>query len=294
MPQVSPAKNWCFTLNNYTAEEQTTILNAPGLHYLVIGREVGESGTRHLQGFLQLVDKKRPNQVKAILGTDRVHLEKARGTPVQAADYCKKDGDYQEVGELRGATSGEKRTRDDLAIEYSEAIKRGGVDGITEFADSNPGVYAFSGHTLLRNYQAAILPKLRPECSVTWIVGPPGVGKSHSAWSKYPTAFSKEPRNKWWTGYLGQEQVIIDDLGKDSIDITHLLRWFDKWPVSVETKGGNMGLLASKFIVTSNFRPDEIYPYHDQLPALLRRMRVVEKNARDDVVFDVDYISGEE
>lgn len=274
MSQVPPSKNWCFTLNNYNDEELRRIVNSEGVHYLIIGKEVGEGGTPHLQGYVQLVAKKRPNQIKTILGTERVHLEKARGTPSQASDYCKKDGDYQEIGELRGGTRKDKRSRDELAEEYTEAVKRGGKDGITEFAESNPGVYAWSGHTLLRNYQSAIVPVLRPDCDVTWIYGPPGTGKSHYAWTRYPNAFSKEPRNKWWTGYLGQKEVIIDDLGKDSIDITHFLRWFDKWPVSVETKGGNMGLLASTFVVTSNFKPGDIFLFHSQLPALLRRIKV--------------------
>jgi len=42
------AKHWCFTINNYTAEEATP--DTSQFFYLVIGKEVGENNTPHLQG----------------------------------------------------------------------------------------------------------------------------------------------------------------------------------------------------------------------------------------------------
>lgn len=101
----NPAKRWCFTVNNPTNEEQSALRNnAPPegstYSYLVFGREVGESGTPHLQGFLILETKLRLRQVKQLSGLQRAHLEVSRGTPQEAATYCKKDGDYDEYGEL--------------------------------------------------------------------------------------------------------------------------------------------------------------------------------------------------
>lgn len=95
------AKRWCFTINNYTAVEQQAILDsADNFDYLILARERGDSGTPHLQGFLILSTKLRLNGVKALPGFRRAHLEAARGTPKQASDYCKKDGDYEEFGTL--------------------------------------------------------------------------------------------------------------------------------------------------------------------------------------------------
>lgn len=95
------AKRWCFTINNYTdAELQAILDSADSFDYLVVGRERGDSGTPHLQGFCILQTKLRLRNVKALPGFQRAHLEVSRGTPKEASDYCKKEGDYEESGTL--------------------------------------------------------------------------------------------------------------------------------------------------------------------------------------------------
>lgn len=109
--------------------------------------------------------------------------------------------------------------------------------------------------------------------------GPTGSGKSRRAWSEtaslgLPT-YSKDPRTKFWCGYRGQELVVIDEF-RGGIDIAHLLRWFDRYPCSVETKGGSTPLCATKFWITSNLHPRDWFPELDGATylALERRLQI--------------------
>lgn len=88
----SPSYRWCFTLNNYTDNEVKTLkANVPkyckkGL----IGKEKGESGTPHLQGFVSFIKKTRtPSKV---LGIPRGHFERCKGSDLENIRYCEKDG----------------------------------------------------------------------------------------------------------------------------------------------------------------------------------------------------------
>ena len=95
---------WCFTLNNPTEPETVALAqsgienNAQRIEYLIVGRETSASGTPHLQGFVIFTSAIGLSTVKTRLGSDRFHLEVTRGKSHQAADYCKKEGDFDEYG----------------------------------------------------------------------------------------------------------------------------------------------------------------------------------------------------
>lgn len=97
---MSRSRSWCFTLNNYVQEDEARLRAlAPEVGYLIFGREIGENGTPHLQGYIFFKNAIALRSAKAKI-SDRAHLESSRGTPKQASDYCKKDGNYEEYGEL--------------------------------------------------------------------------------------------------------------------------------------------------------------------------------------------------
>ena len=88
--QISPSKKWCFTLNNYTDEIISSIVPTfcNNCKTAFFSKEVGESGTPHLQGYCEFSKKVRP---LSIFKSTLFHWEKARGTFMDNYEYCTKD-----------------------------------------------------------------------------------------------------------------------------------------------------------------------------------------------------------
>jgi len=288
MPRL-PSR-YSFTLNNYTEYEYSSLQRSleSSCKYAILGREVGERGTPHLQGYCIFTTGCSFNTVKDRLNP-RVHVEVSRGSPRENRRYCRKDGEYWEHGECpnSGPSTGAGPNRDELSTEFNTAMVEG-RRGLVRFATERPGTWIFHGHVMLRNYYELQDSVQRDSISVDWFFGPPGSGKSRRAHETLPEAYIKDPRTKWWNGYKLETDCIIDDFGPGGIDINHLLRWFDRYKCHVETKGGMLPLHATKFIVTSNFHPRQLFRNfnfsnnvseeceHPQMDALLRRITVIE------------------
>ncbi len=92
--QIAPSKKWCFTLNNWIQQDVDNLMEiersiVPRLQF---SSETGDTGTPHLQGWLEFAQKKRPQKFMAqIMGHSRMHWEKMRGSIVQNIGYCSKD-----------------------------------------------------------------------------------------------------------------------------------------------------------------------------------------------------------
>lgn len=234
--------------------------------YHVFGYEVGDNGTPHIQGFIQVEKPKALTAMKKLF--PRAHLEAMKGTPEQASDYCKKGGDYVEKGEMT-----KQGQRNDL----KQAIQliRGGTDGRT-VADQCPEVWVRYGRGLRDLTLMLQQPYSHDSCRGHWYVGRPGTGKSRTA-REYPNIYLK-PQNKWWDGYNGEEVVVLDDLDKGGECLGHLLKiWTDRYACTGETKGGTVHLRHKSFIVTSNFRMDQLWE-GEMLAALMRRFVVRDFN----------------
>jgi len=98
---VIQSKSFCFTLNNYTDDDivrLSKLFEDGSVDYMIYGKEVGESGTPHLQGYVRFPKKKRIKGVKNLIG-EECHVEATRNVEA-AINYCKKDNDFTEFGEL--------------------------------------------------------------------------------------------------------------------------------------------------------------------------------------------------
>lgn len=113
-PPRNPTKGrkWCFTLNNYTEEELGTLISdieqVDGRY--IIGEEVGEQGTAHLQGFIEWKNARAFGAMKKLL--PKAHWEKAKGSLEQNKKYCEKDGKFH--------TNIPLKRRDRMLLTYAE------------------------------------------------------------------------------------------------------------------------------------------------------------------------------
>jgi len=284
--QSAPAVAWCFTLNNPIEEEITnlnTVLNGAEVKYAVYQKEEGDSGTPHLQGYLEMSSKKRLASVKRLLGTDRIHLEKRKGTRDQARTYCKKEdtrlAEPVEFGIWRHSdkTTGLSRLVDGL---------RNGKT-LADVAREEPETF-IQYHNGIRKWHALTLTSAKQAENVRglWLYGQPGIGKSHKAREISGDNLYLKSQNKWWDGYTGETHVVLDDLDKGGACLGHYLKiWSDKWSCTGEIKGGVVNLEHDHFIVTSNYHPADLWPDDPpMLQAIMRRFVIKEGTQRGSVV----------
>jgi len=240
---------------------------------MIIGKEVGEEGTAHLQGYVCFKKKLRFNAVKKLL--PRAHLEVTRGTPQSAAEYCKKEGNYAEDGILpksQGAAGG-KATQ----TKYRNTIQYARERNLEKIEEEAPDMYLRFYSTIKRIGKdnppvVQDLDVLDNEC----FYGEPYTGKSRTAIRENPGFYDKS-LNKWWEGYQDQEVALIDDLDKETAKWmgNFLKRWADHYPFPAEEKFGAKVLRPRRIIVTSNYSIDELFGHDEQLcKALKRRFKV--------------------
>lgn len=94
-------RGFVFTINNYTDNDIAAVMQeATECEYLIAGFEVGKSGTPHIQGYMYYKNQRYLTGVLKNTALIRAHIEVAKGNSKQNYDYCTKDGDFWESGEL--------------------------------------------------------------------------------------------------------------------------------------------------------------------------------------------------
>lgn len=268
------SKRYVWTLNNYTNDELTHLegISDNDVQYLVYGKEVGAGGTPHLQGFVVLRSRLRLGGVKRVLGLQRGHIEVARGSDEQAADYCKKEHDYREVGSLQGTGQG---ARNDLA-QMQKMLDAG--EDLRDVASAHFGSFLRYNRGIERYVSLRAVPRdWRTQVIYLW--GPPGSGKTRGAYDEAKrlcggsVCFLSDPTLGWFDGWRQNcKGVILDDFdGRPSISL--LLRLFDRYPMRVSVKGAYYEWNPRIVWVTSNYSLEHWYGNQgEHYQALLRRI----------------------
>jgi len=268
-------RNWVFTINNpEDLDLPTWEWMTPDVKFAIYQKECGEEGTIHLQGYVEFASAIRLPQVKRLL--PRAHLEKRRGNRQQAIEYCTKldtrvpgsepcvFGWHGTVEEL--LNSFKKKKKNKSLLRMKEMIDEGQSE--LQLAEEDFGTWSRSFRALERYRRLKTKPR-NHETEVIVIQGPTGTGKSRYALEQYPDAYWKQ-RSNWWDGYGTEETVIIDEFyGWLPFDL--LLRLCDRYPLLVESKGGQIQMVATRVVITSNAIPSLWYK-NVYFPAFIRRV----------------------
>lgn len=273
--QINRARGWCFTLNNpEEADIEFVKAKLVDAEFVVVGHEVGEQGTPHLQGYVFFSKRLCFNKVKRLLphGT---HIEAAKGSPAQNHRYCSKDGNIV----FTKGTCPRQGGRKDVADVRIELRAGKGMAEIVDDPRFNLQCVKLA-ETWLRHHA----PKRSEPTRGLWIWGPTGSGKSRAAYTWARDKLGTEPypakeTSKWWDGYVGQEVVVVDDVRTGWSRFEFMLRLVDRWPLSVATKGGFTEFNAKWVIFTSNYHPHDLWQDGVKLvdwAAFHRRIRIVQ------------------
>lgn len=229
--------------------------------------EVGEeTGYRHWQLVVVFQKKVRLRKVKEVFGD--YHAELSRSAAANLYVW-KEDTAVAGTRFQLGNFPLSKANAEDWEKIWDHA-KAGQIDLIP------PDVRLRYLGSILRVHQHYLNP-VAVERSTVVYWGSTGVGKSRRAWQEAGLeAYPKDPRSKFWDGYRGQLHVVVDEF-RGGIDIAHLLRWLDRYPVIVEVKGTSTVLSATKFWFTSNLHPRDWYRdlNSETFSTLERRLEIV-------------------
>lgn len=225
-----------------------------------------ETGYLHWQILVGFPSKKSLRQVRELFSVG--HFEPTRSDAADA--YVHKE-----------------RTRDGEPFEFGKkSVRRNNEndwEGIKEMAKKGE-LDSVPADVYIRYYRTLVCiaaDNAVPEGIVKTVYvfyGKTGTGKSRRAWEEAgPAAYGKDPRTKFWCGYRGNVNVVIDEF-RGGIDIGHMLRWLDRYPVNIEVKGASRPLMAQKIWITSNLHPMNWYVDLDfeTKDALMRRLQITE------------------
>lgn len=231
----SRSQFWVFTRNNYTEVDLallSTLVSEKKATYLGFGKEVGERGTRHLQGYIEFPTRLRFTQVKALL--PGCWLDTRRGTAQQADEYCQKEGDYISYGTRSQPQQGRRKDLERVAtlVKEGASLKRIAAEEPEAFIKYHKGIATLKTFLQVMHFEVKNGPWKWPQptdITTLVIVGPTGIGKTEFAKSLLPKALFIRHLDRLLE-YQSEEYegIIFDDMAFTHMHREaqiHLLDW---------------------------------------------------------------------
>lgn len=267
-----------FTWNNYDKDFENDLeienyfKNLPHIKGYVIGKEIGEKGTPHLQGVVRFSNPKSFNTLREYFKNN--HIEKVIDLK-SSINYCMKDNDFIEFGDM-GLNAG-KRT--DLT-DFRDAI----IDGYSdlELLEEYPNqffrfqdkIQVIREMTLFDYYSK----NNRTDLKVIYLGGMTGAGKTSFVYQLYniTDVYRVSDYTHPFDNYKGEKVLVLDEFNS-SLPISLMLNLLDIYPMQLPARYRNKMACFETVFIISNKDFDEQYSnikeqYKQQWYALKRRI----------------------
>ncbi|QCW23680.1 MAG: replication-associated protein [Circoviridae sp.] len=223
--------------------------------YLCVCSESHQDGGEHRHVFLRL--RERRDQVCR--------------RPKEALEYVKKGDRWKEIGEAPFRTGMSRKEKNQLLLECDlEACLEDGVISLWQYSS----IIKARNMYYIKKYGS----EKREPPQVYWLYGPTGSGKTRYAVDHCGDKYWISHDEKWFDGYDGQENVILDDVRASSYKFNWLLRLLDRYPLQVPVKGGFVCWTPKFIYITAPEIPEKVFCNHetgepwDRIDQLLRRI----------------------
>lgn len=282
-PETKPPKKngtyryFMLTYNNPPVDWRKTLTDL-GADYTVGQLETGENNTPHIQAMLYYKTACRSTKFKGIpMWIQGITQTDARE---RVQKYVSKDDTRTDGPFTSGIQPKAIEPKIDHYAAALECIKTGRMEDII------PRILIcnFSNLKSLLCYYSA--PYTHTDVRGEWYVGISGSGKSRyardMALEVEPGDYTIEPfikdQTPFWDAYNRNYTVILDDLDKQGLHLGHDLKiWTDRYAFKAQVKHGYVQTCHRRFIVTSNYRIEELWAGDsDLIDSLLRRFKVID------------------
>lgn len=244
--------------------------------YSVFGDEVcPTTHQQHFQGYVIFKHRQRLSTIKKKFHKT-IHWEPAKGNWVENLAYCTKE-------DKNAMTFGKEPEFTDNGEREKSRWKKARLNAVAgKFDDIDDQIYVQNYKNLLAIRAASICDtEWLKEMPGHWLYGVSGSGKTFKARTSFPGRVYLKQLNKWWCGYEGEENVVIEDLDQSHAFLLYYIKiWIDVYPFAAEYKGGHVKQIRPKrIIITSNhaikdvFKISDVLSTEDQI-AIQRRFHV--------------------
>jgi len=272
----------CFTLNNWTQLQYVKILNFK-FKYLVVGKEVGENGTPHLQCYIEF--KRYQNWCDVVGWIPQIHWE-PRGlysTSLLASNYCKKGeqthAEWHELHELgpnfglnadffeEGELSKDKRFKENALEDTIKDIQSGKLKNVMTLAVTEPHLYQKYNKTLhvaesVTQQQLFTRKKLKIKTKGYYYYGSSYIGKTFEAY-----LMTKENHYEWnledkgWQdNYFQEDDIVIEEFRGGGFSYDYLLKLVNWTNFSIARRNKPpIPMISKRVIITSPMAPWEVF-----------------------------------